>query len=209
MKQDILEQLVEDWLQAQGYFTRTNFPFKPGKSHLDYDSKKDSVASDIDVIGFHPAKSGPDRVKVVGCKAWQDGFEIEKMRQALVSNQNQIFGNKEAWKHFRELVNPKWTEAFLQAIKGATGSDDFTYVTAVTVSYDLSNKDRWENETTFKSAMRNNPVKIVTLQEMLGEVFQKLGTSVESSQFSRTLQLIKAAGLTLTLHADKPKRPLD
>jgi len=206
VKQDILEQLVEDWLQAKGYFTRTNFPFKPSKTHSDYHSNKDGVASDIDVIGFHPGKVGADRVQVIGCKAWQDGFEIEKMRKALVTNPDQIFGNKEAWKHFRELVKPKWSDAFVEAVKKATGSTDFTYVTAITVSHDLDNKDKWENEPKFKEAMRNNPIRVITLREMLEEVFQKLGTSVESSQFSRTLQLIKAAGLTVTLHTQKPKK---
>jgi hypothetical protein len=29
MKEDILEQLVDDWLQSRGYFTQHNLKFKP------------------------------------------------------------------------------------------------------------------------------------------------------------------------------------
>ena len=199
MKEDILEQLVEDWLQSRGYFTRANLKFKPSRHHVDYKSNMDSVASDIDVLGFHPRRTGPDAVLVVGCKSWQDGFGIGDMAHALVNDQNRKVGNKEAWKHFRELVIPKWTEAFLTAIERDTGTKEFTYVTAVTVAYDEHNKPQWENNPTFKAALRNNPLQIVTLHEMLTEIFDKLGTSVESSQFSRTLQLIKAAGMNVSL----------
>ncbi len=35
MKEDILEQLVDDYLQMRGYFTRHNVKFKPRTSHPD------------------------------------------------------------------------------------------------------------------------------------------------------------------------------
>src|SRR4051794_28118212 len=106
MKEDILEQLVEDWLKAQGYFTRTNVKFKPSRGHADFHQQKDSVASDIDVLGFHPKREDPDSVVVVGCKSWQGGFPIRDMVSALTQQQERKFGNKPAWKHFRELVRP-------------------------------------------------------------------------------------------------------
>ncbi len=55
MKEDILEQLVDDYLQARGYFTRHNLKFLPRKDHLEFQSRNDSNHSDIDVLGFHPA----------------------------------------------------------------------------------------------------------------------------------------------------------
>lgn len=199
MKEDILEQLVEDWLQSRGFFTRANLKFKPSPQHPAFVRNKDSVASDIDVIGIHPCRSGAESVFVVGCKSWQDGFWIADMANSLVNNRNRLIGNKEAWKHFRELVEPKWTEAFLKVIKDTTGSDAFTYITAVTVARDEQNRISWEENPAFKIALGNNPIRLITLHDMLAEVFSQLGTTVESSQFSRTLQLIKAAGMTVTL----------
>ena len=69
MKEDILEQLVDDYLQSEGYFTRHNIKFKPRKEHPDFVSKQDSNHSDIDVIGINPKKNGADRVFAVSCKS--------------------------------------------------------------------------------------------------------------------------------------------
>jgi hypothetical protein len=74
MKEDILEQIVEDYLQLKGYFTRHNVRFKPDSSHDDFNPKDDCVDRDIDVIGINPNETGPDRVYVVTCKSWQSGF---------------------------------------------------------------------------------------------------------------------------------------
>jgi hypothetical protein len=199
MKEDILEQLVEDWLQSQGYFTRANVKFKPRIDHPDFRSGRDSVASDIDVVGWHPKRTGVDAVFVVSCKSWQDGFSIRDMTNALLKSRDKLIGNKEAWKHFRELVEPRWTEALLQAVEEKTGQRVFTYITAVTRLHDPERRILWEENADFKAALGANPIKIITLAEMLQSIFSQLGTSVESSQFSRTLQLIKAAGLQVEL----------
>lgn len=202
MKEDILEQLVEDWLQAQGYFTRANLKFRPVEGSEGYDAKLDRVPSDIDVIGIHPGKEGSERVYVVNCKSWQDGFEIQKTARKLRENPNAMLGGKEYWKHFREFSMPRWTDAFLAALRGLTHCEQFTHFTAVTLACDPQNKADWEENEMFGRAMQGNPVRFITLPEMLGHVFSRLGTSVESSPFSRTLQLFKAAGLDVTL---KPK----
>ncbi|MGD0183614.1 MAG: hypothetical protein ABSC25_00005, partial [Roseiarcus sp.] len=49
MKEDILEQIVEDYIQSQGYFTRHNVKFLPRKDHPQFNAKDDSNDSDIDV----------------------------------------------------------------------------------------------------------------------------------------------------------------
>ncbi len=54
MKEDILEQLVDDYLKFNGYFTAHNVKFRPSEEHPNYSQRDDCVASDIDVIGFHP-----------------------------------------------------------------------------------------------------------------------------------------------------------
>ncbi len=51
-----------------------NLRFKPDKSHPDFDSQQDAVPSDVDVVGINPLRTGPDRVLVVSCKAWQAGL---------------------------------------------------------------------------------------------------------------------------------------
>ena len=227
MKEDILEQLVEDWLQAKGYFTRANLKFRPAKDCEGYDSKRDSVASDIDVVGIHPGKVGAERVYVVNCKSWQQGFPIAKTLRDLggkaaaklgESEEDPVeavgvvedkpgskLGGRDVWKHFRELVRDRWSTAFLTTLREVAHSgDQFTYVTAVTFARDPQNKELWEGNPDFKKALKGNPIRFLTLRDMLGEVFPLLGTSVESSQFSRTLQLFKAAKITLSLDAEIP-----
>ena len=71
MKEDILEQLVDDYLKFYGFFTLHNVKFQPARTHPEYVQKDDCVASDIDVVGFHPMREGVDRVWVVSCKSWQ------------------------------------------------------------------------------------------------------------------------------------------
>ncbi len=76
MKEDILEQLVDDYLQSEGYFTQHNVKFRPRSDHPDFDRSKDSNHSDIDVIGIHPRKLGHERVVAVSCKSGQGGFRV-------------------------------------------------------------------------------------------------------------------------------------
>jgi hypothetical protein len=57
MKEDILEQIVDDYLQACGYFTRHNVKFRPRDDRPDFSARADSVASDIDVIGCASART--------------------------------------------------------------------------------------------------------------------------------------------------------
>src|ERR1041385_7938847 len=195
MKEDILEQLVDDYLLAKGYFTRHNVKFKPRADHPEFISRDDSNHSDIDVLGYHPLRSGSDRVVAVSCKSWQGGFDIAAGLRDIAANRR--VSGREAWKRFRELVRPKWSEAFMATIEHETGSREFTYVTAVTAL--KGDRALWENEPQFQAAMNHNPIRIWTLADMLSELFPKLGTAVASSQFGRTLQLIKASGWSTSL----------
>jgi hypothetical protein len=47
-------------------------------------AKDDCVASDIDVVGFHPKRKDYDQIWVVSRKSWQDGFD-PKRRMELIS----------------------------------------------------------------------------------------------------------------------------
>lgn len=193
MKEDILEQLVDDYLQTKGYFTRTNVKFKPRREHEAWDSKKDSNHSDIDVIGFNPHLRGADRVVAVSCKSWQVGFHIRAKLDELENNK--VRSGREVWKAFRELMEPKWTEGFFDAVQEHAGTAKFTYMTAVTAI--KGDKSLWERHPRFLKAMRGNPIRIVSFADMVAEVLTGLKTTLAPSDLARTLQLLKAAGIPL------------
>lgn len=192
-KEDILEQLVEEYLLHDGYFVRHNIKFLPRRDHPDFVSNQDSNHSNIDVIGFHPNRAGVERVKVVSCKSWQGGFD-PKAEIRHIENKAKVRG-REAWKGFRELVVPKWSEAFIAAVESATGQREFTYITAVTTV----NGDRrgWESNPKFSNALAGNPIRILDLQEMLKFISPGLGTTLAGTEVGRMLHLFKAAGIKI------------
>jgi hypothetical protein len=189
MKEDILEQLVDDYLQSKGYFTRHNIKFRPRKDHPDFVTKQDSNHSDIDVLAIHPNLTGTDRVWAVSCKSWQSGFKVETKLTEL--RENKVVSGREAWQFFRELMRSKWSEAFIDAIECATGSRQFTYVLAVTVIH--GQRAKWEKNLDFISAMEGNPILLIELSEMLDHIKNLSTTTVASSEIGRVLQLMKAA----------------
>lgn len=192
-KEDILEQLVEEYLIHRGYFVRHNVKFLPRKDHPDFRSSQDSNHSDIDVLGFNPRKEGAERVWAVSCKSWQSGFNPERMIAEI--EENKFVAGKEAWKRFRELVKPKWSEAFVSAIEDATGQRSFTYVTAVTKL--TGSAERWQAHAPFSEALGGNPIKLITLREMLEEVYGQLSHTLAGTEMGRMLQLFRAAGVNL------------
>ena len=192
-KEDILEQLVEEFLIHRGYFVRHNVKFLPRKDHPNFKSNLDSNHSDIDVLALNPLREGSDRVWAVSCKSWQSGFDPAVKIEEI--EHNKIVSGREAWKGFRELVSPKWSEAFISAIYKATGETSFTYVTAVTKL--LGDAQAWEKHPSFCQAMPNNPIKIITLHEMLKEVYGQLKKTLAGTELGRMLQLFRAAGIQI------------
>ena len=67
-KEDILEQVVEEFLTHEGYFVQHNIKYRPK------DFKQ--TPSDIDVLAVNPLLRGAKRVKVVNVKSWQGGFDF-------------------------------------------------------------------------------------------------------------------------------------
>lgn len=190
MKEDILEQLVDDYLKFSGFFTIHNVKFQPAKIHPEYVKRDDCVASDIDVVGFHPMREGTDRVWVVSCKSWQTGFDPKEKIASIEGNK--VVSGKQAWRLFRELVKKKWADGLITEIKRLTGSKKFTYVTAVTkLKGDAS---VWQEHRPFINNLCGNPIRILTLNEMLSELYKKTNTTVASSEVGRLLQVIKASG---------------
>ena len=190
-KEDILEQLVEEFLIHRGYFVRHNVKFLPSKDHKDFVTNQDSNHSDIDVLGYNPLLEASDRVWAVSCKSWQSGFN-PKAKIIEIEEDKTVNGRK-AWKAFRELASPKWAEGFNAAIKTTTGQSNFTYVTAVTKL--IGDGRQWETYPRFSQAMAGNPIKLITLQEMLQKVYGQLSNTLAGTEIGRMLQLIRAAGI--------------
>ena len=77
-------------------------------------------------------------------------------------------------------------------IEKLTGSAQFTYVTAVTKL--RGDASVWQEHQPFRDSLRGNPIKVLTLQEMLSDLYKKTNTTVASSEVGRLLQVIKASG---------------
>lgn len=190
MKEDILEQIVDDYLRSSGFFTLHNVKFQPAKTDPDFAQRDDCVPSDIDVVGFHPRRSGADQTWVVSCKSWQAGFD-PKRRISLIE-QHKVISGRQAWQAFRELVKKKWADGLITEIERLTGSTEFTYVTAVTRL--KGEASIWQDYPLFRKNLRDNPIKIMTLRDILTDLYKKTNTTVASSEVGRLLQVIKASG---------------
>ena len=190
MKEDVLEQLASDYLGAMGYFTLANIKFRPDSSDPDYDSRQDSVHSDIDVLGFCPTRMGNERVVAVSCKSFQEGSWPESEVKAI--DENKIVSRREASRRYRELVVSKWARAFRTCIRDLTGENSFVYITAVT----KVNGDRspWENNSKFRETLGND-IRLLSLNDMVQAVLPMLTNTVANSELGRTLQLFKASGI--------------
>lgn len=197
MKEDILEQLAEDYLRHLGYFTLNNVKYRPLDSDPDATKKDDCVHSDIDILAVHPKKRGAHRVIAVSCKSWMMGFSPNSIIDAI-DNHKKLSG-REAWKGFRELAVPKWSRAFRTKIKELTGQSQFTYWTLVArLKGDAA---VWEQHKAFRKQLGGNPIRLVTLEEVVTIVLESATTTPAPSELGRMLQLIAAAGLTVV-----PKR---
>jgi hypothetical protein len=190
-KEDILEQIVEEYLVHKGYFVQHNVKFLPRKDHPDFILNQDSNHSDIDVIGYHPMMEGNRKVLVVSCKSWQSGFNPGAEIRAIYGDK--IRRGRKAWHAFRELTSPKWSEGFVRAVHDATGTKRFTYITAV--ARVIGDKAIWENHKPFRDSLAGNPVRILTFREMISEIQAKLTTTLASTEVGRMLQMFLAAGM--------------
>ncbi len=198
MKEDVLEQVVDDYLQHLGYLTTHNIRFRPDPAHPDYVTSADAVHSDIDVVGLNPRRRGPDRVLAVSCKSWQAGFNP---REKLLQMRGELRNPKrETWKHFRELWVPRWSEAFQAEVGQRTGTTSFTYVLAVTKligQWDLAEaEDEWNSDETISGNLGDNRVKFLELQTMWEDVLHSVTQTTAASEVGRLAQLLKAARLT-------------
>ena len=209
MKEDILEQIVEDWLIARnGCFVKHNVKFRPNKEEEGYITNQDAVHSDIDILAIDINKKGKDKVYAVTCKSWQSGFNAKLWLDELEKNISDIekknYG-REKWKYFRELAVDKWTKAFVDEINKQTGTKSFTYIIACTkiVNNKGNEKEKIENSEIFlerfKRAGADVKIEIITFNEIVKEYLERLERKetnfVESTEIGRLLQLIYSSGI--------------
>ncbi len=192
MKEDILEQIVEDYLHADGYLTMANVKFRPDARARGYDARQDSVHSDFDVLGINPNRRGPSRVVVVSCKSWQGGFDPAAEVRAI--RENLIVSGRERWRAYRELANPKWAKALKDTVFDLTASRQFTYWTAVTRVKPGRDISVWTGNRIFQRNLTPH-IRVVTLRHMVAKLVIDLNTTPADSQLGRLLQVLKSAGL--------------
>lgn len=193
VKEDVLEQVVDDYLQLKGYFTMHNIRFRPSVDHPEFVSKDDSVYSDLDVLGVNPCLDGPSRVVAVSCKSWQAGFN-PSLKLAELRGEKQG-GKRHTWRMFREVWSSKWSLAFVDRIEELTGQRDFEYRIAVTKLTGAGTVETWQEDPTIRGNLPNCPISFMTMEGMWGEVVQALGTTPAASEIGRLAQLLKASGV--------------
>jgi hypothetical protein len=207
MKEDILEQIVEDWLVSQsGCFVKHNIKFRPNTDDRDYDSKKDSVHSDIDILSINTNKAKYDKVFAITCKSWQSGFNskmwLEELEKDISLFEKRDYG-RDKWKYFRELVVPKWTKAFIEEIYKQTNTKCFTYCIACTKIINNKNNeiDLFQKSKIFEERFNafgaDVKIRIITFEEMIKDYFDRIKersmNTLESTDIGRLLQLIRSS----------------
>jgi len=185
MTNDILEQITEDYLREDGYFTQHNISYRP-KSWK-------QTPSDIDVIAIHPKKEGVDKVRVVSCKSWQSGLNISALLRDLTNDPTKVIQGKERQKLFREIADSEWSKAVSEKVFELTGQKTFTFY--ITATHIIGDKTKWENFEMFKKNLPDCDIKLLSMQDMITEIVnRKQDTKIPvHSQIGRFLQLIKAA----------------
>lgn len=210
MKEDILEQLVEDWLVSEpGWFVKHNVKFRPRRDDPDYVSSQDSVHSDIDILAISGVLSGRERVRVVTCKSWQGGFDPRTTlatleSEAVYNERSDKFQPREGWKSYRELVSTKWMRAFVEKVESETGQRDFDYFIAVTkLKGSQADRKLMEESAMVKQRYADlgsqMSLKILPLVEIIDGVLSRQGlketSAVESTDVGRLIQVLRAAGI--------------
>ncbi len=201
MKEDILEQIADDWLQSRGGLTKANVMYGRGKGNK----------SDIDIIAIHPnpKELGINGVSIVSCKSWTGGFNCTNWYNWLTKDPNKIISGREAWKKFRELVKKEWSTAFVKEIENQTGSCSFTYYVAVTKT--KGDIKKFENILK-KGGAKEVKIKIITLNEMLISIYKKIEDEIKEKKHTlqptvvgRLFQVMIASGFqTPTKELRKP-----
>ncbi|MBV9921189.1 MAG: hypothetical protein JOY78_10115 [Pseudonocardia sp.] len=195
MVEDVLEQVVDDWLRREGYFTRTNVRFGPRKHEPDFIAKEHNQQSDLDVLAVKPPATGPDRVWAVSCKAMQAGFSPNRWLAA--ADADRVYNGKAARKHLRELWDPVWNASLRARVRELTGAESFTYVLAVTRLGPSGTSDVSSllDHEVVGSNLRGLAMRVLTFGQLWGELQAYVNEQIEPSHVGRLAQLLRASQL--------------
>lgn len=187
MKEDVLEQVVDDYLQSLGFLTRSNIRFRPSPAHPDYAGQADSGWGDIDVLGYSPKRFGADRVWVVSCKSWQAGLDPGRRLDQLVVGKE--------WHVHREVWVPKWGQALCDTVEQLTGQRAFRFFTAVTrLKGQIDRWPEWGQHPQVQSSLDGNWVGFLRLEDMWRRTLETSTTTLAGSVMGRLAQMLLAAG---------------
>lgn len=81
--------------------------------------------------------------------------------------------------------------ALIAEIEQLTGSAQFTYVTAVARL--RGDATAWEQYQLFRDNLRGNPIKILTLEEMLNGLYKRTNTAVAGLEAGSPMELVHAS----------------
>jgi hypothetical protein len=112
---------------------------------------------------------------------------------------------RETWRHFREVWQPKWSEAFRAKIGELTGQSTFAYRIAVT--HLRGDAGAWQTDPTRAANLPGCSIGFLTLEEMWAQMLTELTTTPAPSDIGRLAQLLKAAGLTSPTVVAPPAPP--
>jgi hypothetical protein len=200
MKEDILEQIGNDWiLRQEGQFTKTNIKYRPSINHPSYVKSTDSIHSDIDILAINTKEI--DTVTVINCKAWMDGFDFKIFNDHLTdkNKHNDLFGGKEYWKHFRDIIDPKWNAAFIDAIKKENPSFiNLRYIILCVYASNKASIADWVKNPIINNNFASTGINLLSieaieLKELVSQINVKGTDYAENSEISRMLQLFIAA----------------
>jgi len=199
MKEDILEQIAADWLlQKNGCFVKTNLKYKPSPECDQFNCKSDIIHSDIDLLSVD--LQHPETVTIINCKSWMDGFDFKWFHNYLSDTEkhSKAFGGKEVWKHFRDLVNEKWHQAFIERIKAENPL--FKKLNYIILSVFAKNEEyvaEWMTNQliikNFKKSKIEFSIQGKEIAELVNDIETKGSEYAENSAFCRTLQLLRVA----------------
>lgn len=189
MKEDVLEQVVDDYLRSLGFFTQANVRYRPSPKHPEYVAVADSGWSDIDVIGYCPTRYGADKVWVVSCKSWQTGLDPG-------ARLDQLRAGKETKVH-REVWSPSWGQALCDTVERLTGQRAFRFFTAVTkLKGQVERWSEWMEEPQVRESLEGNWVGFLRLEDMWRRTVETSTTTLAGSVMGRLAQMMVAADLT-------------
>lgn len=72
------------------------------------------------------------------------------------------------------------------------------FIYALAVAHVRGDKAVWENHARFIGALGGNPIRVITFQDMVEEIYDQLGTTLAATEVGRMLQTFRAAKIDVS-----------